>query len=339
MPAAQDSPTDSAFDVLAVGNALVDVLAPVDDDLVAELGQVKGMASLVDLSEAERLYAAAQPIVEVAGGAAANTAVGAASLGSRAAFVGKVADDRLGRLFETDIKAAGVDYETCIAADGVMTGRCLSLVSPDAERTMSTYLGAAAQLRAEDIDDAAVGRARVTHLEAYLWDLADAERMLGRVMADAHGSGGMVSVSLSDPSCVQRHADSFRRLVRGEIDVLFANEDEITLLLDVDDVTAAAEVVRSLDIIAALTLGPNGSLVVSRDETVRVDAHPVDKVVDVTGAGDFYAAGFLHGLTHGADLRTCGRLGSLAAGEIISHLGARPEVPLRPLAQEAGLLH
>jgi sugar/nucleoside kinase (ribokinase family) len=324
--------------VLTVGNALVDVLAPVDDDLVAELGLVKGVASLVDLPEAERLYAAAQPIVEVAGGAAANTAVGAASLGSRAAFVGKVAGDRLGRLFETDIKAAGVDYETSVAADGVMTGRCLSLVSPDAERTMSTYLGAAAQLRSEDIDDAAVGRARLTHLEAYLWDLPDAERVLGRVMADAHGSGGMVSVSLSDPSCVQRHTDSFRRLVRGEVDVLIANEDEINLLLDVEDIAASTELVRSLDIIAALTLGPKGSLVVNGDETVRVDAHPVDKIVDVTGAGDLYAAGFLHGLTHGADLSTCGRLGSLAAAEIISHLGARPEVPLRPLAQEAGLL-
>jgi sugar/nucleoside kinase (ribokinase family) len=293
----------------------------------------------VDLPEAERLYAAAQPIAEVAGGAAANTAVGAASLGSQAAFVGKVADDRLGRLFEADIKAAGVDCEISIAADGGMTGRCLSLVSPDAERTMSTYLGAAAQLRSEDIDDGAVGRASVTHLEAYLWDLPDAERLLRRVMADAHGSGGMVSVSLSDPSCVQRHTDEFRRLVRGEIDVLIASADEITLLLDVDDLAAAAEVVRSLGITAALTLGADGSLLIKDDETVRVDAYPVEKVVDVTGAGDLYAAGFLHGLTHGADLRTCGQLGSLAAGENISHLGARPEVPLRPLAQEAGLLH
>lgn len=338
MPAVPESRTDSTLDVLTVGNALVDVLAPVDDDLVAELGLVKGVASLVDLPEAERLYAAAQPIIEVAGGSAANTAVGAASLGSRAAFVGKVADDRLGRLFDTDIRAAGVDYATSVAGDGVMTGRCLSLVTPDAERTMSTYLGAAAQLRLEDVEGADVQRARVTHLEAYLWDLPDAHRTLGRIMADAHGAGRMVSVSLSDPSCVQRHGEAFRELVHDQVDVLFANEAEITLLLGADDVAAAAKVVRSIGILAALTLGPGGSMVVKGDQTVSVDAHPVDKIVDVTGAGDLYAAGFLHGLTHGADLRTCARLGSLAASEIISHLGARPEAPLRPLAQEAGLL-
>ena len=338
VPAASNLSADTTLDLVAVGNALVDVLAPVGDELVAELGLVKGIADLVDLPEAEHLYAAAQPIVEVAGGSAANTAVGAASLGSRAAFVGKVADDRLGRLFQSDIRAAGVEYTTAVVADDAMTGRCLSLVTPDAERTMRTYLGAAAQLRSEDIEDASLRRARVTHLEAYLWDLPDAGRFLRRIIDDAHGAGRLVSVSLSDPSAVQRHLETFRRLIKGEVDVLFANEDETTLLLDVDDIAAAPEIVRSHGFIAALTLGAKGSLVVKDDEIVRVDAYPVEKIIDVTGAGDLYAAGFLHGLTQGADLLTCARLGSLAASEIISHLGARPEVPLRPLAQEAGLL-
>ncbi len=338
MPSEPDPRTETTLDIAVVGSALVDVLAPVDDDLVTELGLVKGTTALVDLAEAERLYAAAQPIVEVAGGSAANTAVGAASLGSRAAFVGMVGDDRLGRLFETDIRATGVDDALSVASDGAVTGRCLSLVTPDAERTMCTYLGAAAELRSEDVDAANVGRAKVTYLEGYLWDIPDAPRMLGRVMARAHESGGLTAVSLSDPFCVERHLDEFRRLVRTEIDVLFANEAEITLLLDVDDVDAAAEAIRPLGIVAALTRGPKGSTVVRGDERADVEAHPVDKVVDVTGAGDLYAAGLVHGLTHGADLVTCAQLASLSAGEIISHLGARPEVPLRPLAQEAGLL-
>jgi sugar/nucleoside kinase (ribokinase family) len=252
--------------------------------------------------------------------------------------VGKVADDRLGRLFETDIRAAGVEYTTAVVADEAMTGRCLSLVTPDAERTMRTYLGAAARLRTEDIEDASVRRASVTHLEAYLWDLPDAGRMIRRIIDDAHGARRLVSVTLSDPSAVQRHLETFRRLIRGEVDVLFANEAEIALLLEVDDIAGAADVLRPLGVIAALTLGPQGSLVLQGDHTAQVDAYPVDKIVDVTGAGDLYAAGFLHGLTHGADLLTCARLGSLAASEIISHLGARPEVPLRPLGQEAGLL-
>jgi sugar/nucleoside kinase (ribokinase family) len=327
----------SPVDIATVGNALVDVLAPVDDDLVAELGLVKGTTALVDLAEAERLYAAAQPIVEVAGGCAANTAVGAASLGSQTAFVGKVADDRLGHLFDADIKAAGVEYTTAVA-EGAMTGRCLSLVTPDAERTMCTYLGAAAQLQPEDVDTTHLRRARVTYLEGFLWDSPDADRTLGRVMAEAHESGGVVALSLSDPFCVERHGEAFCKLLGNQVDVLFANEAEITLLLGVDDVDAAAEAIRPLGILAALTRGAKGSTVVQDDERVDVEAHPVDKVVDVTGAGDLYAAGFLHGLTHGAHLARCAQLASLAAAEIIGHLGARPEVPLRPLAQEAGLL-
>lgn len=337
MPARPDS-TGSAFDIATIGNALVDVLAPVDEDMVTELGLVKGTTALVDLAEAERLYAAAQPIVEVAGGSAANTAVGAASLGSRTAFVGKVADDRLGRLFEADIKAAGVDYATPVAGDGAMTGRCLSIVTPDAERTMCTYLGAAAQLRTEDVDTEQLRRARVTYLEGYLWDLPDAEATLGEVMAQVHRSGGLIALSLSDPFCVERHGEAFRKLLGNQVDMLFANEAEITLLLGVDDIEGAAEAIRPLGILAALTRGANGSTVVKDDERADVEARPVEKVVDVTGAGDLYAAGFLHGLTHGVGLATCARLGSLAASEIISHLGARPEVPLRPLAQEAGLL-
>jgi sugar/nucleoside kinase (ribokinase family) len=334
----RSSRAGGVIDVATFGSALVDVLAPVDDDLVNELGLVKGTTALVDLPEAERLYAAAQPIVEVAGGSAANTSVGAASLGSRAAFVGKVADDRLGRLFDADIRAAGVDYTTEVAADGAMTGRVLSLVTPDAERTMCTYLGASAQLRIEDVDAADVGRARITYIEGYLWDIPDAHHTIGRVMSRARQAGGLVAISLSDPFCVERHGDAFRRLIGDEVDIVFANEAEITLLLGVQDIGAAVEAIRPLGILAALTSGEDGSMVVQGYETTSVDAHPVDKIVDVTGAGDFYAAGFLHGLTHGADLHTCARLASLAAAEIISHLGARPEVPLRSLARESGLL-
>jgi sugar/nucleoside kinase (ribokinase family) len=219
-----------------------------------------------------------------------------------------------------------------------MTGRCLSLVTPDAERTMCTYLGAAAQLRTEDIDVTIPGNATVTYLEGFLWDIPDAEATLGRAMEVAHRSGGLVALSLSDPFCVERHGDTFRRLIGNQVDIVFANEVEITLLLGVEDVHAAAEAIRPLGILAALTCGAEGSVVVKGDESTRVDAYPVEKVVDVTGAGDLYAAGFLHGLTHGADLHTCAQLASLAASEIISHLGARPEVPLLPLAQEAGLL-
>src|SRR5256885_5282206 len=261
VPVAPDSAA-ARLDVATVGNALVDVLAPVDEDMIAELGLVKGTTALVDLTEAERLYAATQPIVEVAGGSAANTAVGAASLGSRTTFVGKLAEDRLGRLFDTDIRAAGVDFATTVATDGTMTGRCLSLVTPDAERTMCTYLGAAAQLRSEDVDPAHLQRARITYLEGYLWDMPDADRMLGQVMAQAHQSGGVVALSLSDPFCVERHGEAFGKLLGDQVDLLFANEAEITLLLGVDDIDAAAEAIRPLGILAALTRGAKGSTVV-----------------------------------------------------------------------------
>jgi sugar/nucleoside kinase (ribokinase family) len=320
------------MDVLTIGNALVDVLAHVDDTELARLGLDKGSWGLLDADEAERLYALMPPSVEVSGGCAANTAVGVVSLGGTAAYVGKVRDDQLGKVFLHDIRAAGVDYATAPAAEGPATGRCLILVSADGERTMRPYLGAAHGLTATDVDETQVVAADVTYLEGFLWDPPGAIEAFRRVIDVAHGAGRLVAFSLSDVVCIDSYRDEFIALLDGGgVDVLFANEAEIAALVGTDDLDAAADWVRSRCRLAALTLGAAGSLVVTPDGSHRVGVVADVTVVDTTGAGDLYAAGFLFGLTHGADPARCGELGALAAAEIISHIGARPEVSLASL--------
>jgi sugar/nucleoside kinase (ribokinase family) len=338
--AADPSPTASfgpmpapTLDVVAVGSAIVDVLAGADDTMLDSLGLVKGTMALVDAERADALYASMGPAVEVSGGSAANTAAGVASFGGDAAFMGKVRDDQFGAVFSHDIRAVGVEFSTSPAVTGPATARCLVLVTPDAQRTMSTYLGAATGLGPGDIDEDLVARARFTYVEGYLWDPPEAIHALRRAMGAAHAAGGRVALSLSDPFCVARHRQEFLDLLDGEVDVLFANEEEILSLLEVGSFEDAVARVRGRCELAVLTRGPRGSVVVSPGSVIGVPAAPVDEVVDTTGAGDLYAAGFLFGLGRDADAERCARLGSLAAAEVISHLGARPAVPLASLAQ------
>lgn len=347
-------PPRADLDVVAVGNAIVDVLARAEDQLLKRLELVKGSMRLIELDEAEHVYAAMGPVTEVSGGSAANTVAGVAALGGTAGLLARVADDALGALYIHDLVAAGVAFAPRAGhvvgvgggaggpAAGPGTGRSLILVTPDGERTMNTYLGAGAWLGPQDVDVALVDRARVAYLEGYLWDSPSAVEALGVVLATARAAGAKVALSLSDPSCVERHGEAFRGLVTGPlgtgVDVVFANEDEVRLLFGTDDFDRAVEAVRATGRLGVLTRGAAGSVVVEGDETVEAPAWPVPAVVDTTGAGDLYAAGFLRGLTVGSGLETCARLGSLAAGEVIGHLGARPQAPLSVLARQAGLL-
>jgi sugar/nucleoside kinase (ribokinase family) len=287
--------------------------------------------TLIDGARAEELYAAMGPGVEVSGGSAANTMAGLASLGGKGAFIGKVRNDQLGGIFQHDIRAAGVAFETPIATDGPPTARCLIFVTPDAQRTMNTYLGAAVELGPGDLDRALVQHAKVTYLEGYLWDAPEAKAAFQAAAEMAHEAGRKVALTLSDPFCVERHRDSFLELIGGHVDILFANEVEICSLFQVADFDRALQETRGHCEIAALTRSAKGSVVVADGEVHVVDAAPVGKVIDTTGAGDLYAAGFLHGYTRGKGLYDCGRIGALAAAEVISHYGARPETALEEL--------
>lgn len=325
--------SERRLDVLAVGNALVDVLSQESDEFIREHALERGAMTLVDAERAEALYAAMGPATEVSGGTAANTAAGLASFGASVGFVGRVRDDQLGAVFAHDIRAIGVEFDTSPASDGAPTGRCLIVVTPDAQRTMSTFLGAASQVGPEDIDADAVGGATITYLEGYLFDQPEAKDAFREAARLAHDAGNKVALTLSDSFCVDRHRADFLDLVEHRVDVLFANENEICALYEVDAFDAALPHVRGHCEIAALTRSEKGSVVVAGEEVYVVGIHPVAEVVDTTGAGDQYAAGFLHGLTRGKDLETCGRLGALAAAEVISHLGARPETSLAALAR------
>tara|TARA_R110001606_G_scaffold279052_2_gene427597 strand:+ start:235 stop:1233 length:999 start_codon:yes stop_codon:yes gene_type:complete len=325
-----DTPTD--LDVVCVGNAIVDVLAQTDDANIERLGMAKGGMSLIDAHEAEALYREMAPGVETSGGSAGNTAAGLASLGSRVAYIGKVADDQLGGIFRHDIRAIGAEFDTPPAVGGPPTARCLIFITPDAERTMNTFLGACVELGPEDIDGDLLARAKVTYLEGYLWDRDAAKQAFLKAAKLAHGAGRRVSLTLSDAFCVDRHRDSFRELINGHIDILFANEAEILSLYQTDNFDEALQHVRHDCAIVALTRSEKGSVIVDGDEVHVVDAIPVAKVVDTTGAGDQFAAGFLHGLTHGRSLYDCGRLGGIAAAEVIAHVGPRPQVSLKELA-------
>lgn len=321
-------------DVVAIGNALMDVLSHESDEFVTDQGMVKGTMDLIDTERAESLYAAMSPAVEMSGGSGANTTVGLASFGSSAAFIGRVRTDQLGELYAHDLRAAGVQFDTPPARDGLPSGRCLVVVTPDAERTMNTYLGASAELGESDVDLELIASASVTYLEGYLWDSPGAQ-VAYRVAADhAHEAGQRVALTLSDLFAVERHRETFLDLVEGSVDILFANEVEILALYEVDDFDAALQRVKGHCEVAALTRSEKGAVIVRGDEVHVVDAHPIPggKLIDTTGAGDSYAAGFLHGFTRGYDLALCGRLGALAASEVISHLGARPETNLAELA-------
>ncbi|HTI56581.1 MAG TPA: adenosine kinase [Verrucomicrobiae bacterium] len=320
------------IDVIGIGNALVDVLSHADEDQVRRQGLVKGTMHLVDEARARTLYEAMGTGVEMSGGSAANTVVGVASFGGRAHYVGKVRDDQLGEVFGHDLRATGVGYDTPRATSGPPTGRCLILVTPDAQRTMSTFLGASVRLGPADVDRRLIARGKILYLEGYLFDPPEAQEAFRAAAAIAHEAGRKVALTLSDPFCVERHRAAFLDLVEHHVDILFANELEICALYQVRDFDAALPHVRGHCELAALTRSAKGSVLVNGDRMHVVRAHPVEAVVDTTGAGDLYASGVLYGLAQGLDLPTCGRLGSLAAAEVIAHVGARPMVPLAELA-------
>ncbi len=319
---------ETRHDVVGIGNAIVDVLAHAEDRFLDAEGLAKGTMTLIDAARADALYDRMAAGVEMSGGSAANTMAGIASLGGRAAYFGKVRDDELGRIFAHDIRATGVAFDTAPATDGAGTARCLILVTPDAQRTMSTYLGACVELGPDDVDEATVAASSVTYLEGYLFDPPQAREAFVKAAGIARRHGGRVALSLSDPFCVDRHRDALRLFVREHVDVLFANEVEILSLTGFTDFDDALRSIRGTVPIAALTRSADGSVVATADDAYVVPAAPVARVVDTTGAGDLYAAGFLFGLTQGRDLAECGRLGAVAAAEIISHFGARPERPL-----------
>jgi sugar/nucleoside kinase (ribokinase family) len=326
------------FDVIGIGNAIVDVLARADDDFLLAHKMSKGGMALIDELRAQAIYNAMGPAVEISGGSAANTMVGVAGFGGRTAFVGKLKADELGRAFSHDIRAAGVSFETPAAKDGPSTGRCYVLVTPDGERTMNTYLGAAQDLHPKDVDENMVAASAITYLEGYLWDPKHAKEAFLKAAKIAHGSGRKVALSLSDAFCVDRWRDEFLALMRdGTLDLVFANEAELHSLYQTSDFNGAIAALRGDIGAAVVTRSEKGCLVLGPEGVEAVPAFPVERVVDTTGAGDLFAAGFLCGLARGADDRSCGRLGALAAAEIIQHLGARPENSLRQLAQENGL--
>ncbi len=318
------------FDILGIGNAILDVVAQADESFLSRHDMHKGTMTLIDAATADRLYAAMPPGQESSGGSAANTCAVAAGLGARVAYVGKVAQDQLGAVFGHDLRAAGVHFPSTSVQGGAPTARCLILVTPDGQRTMNTFLGACVSLGEADVDPVLVADAAVTYLEGYLFDPPAAQAAFYRAAATAHAAGRQVALSLSDPFCVNRHRSAFRALVAGHVDILFANEAEVTALYEANDFDAAAEQARADVALAALTRSEAGSLILRGAETVQVAAEPAN-VVDTTGAGDAYAAGFLAGLTAGRDLADCGRIASIAAAEVISHYGARPLADLRAL--------
>ena len=326
--------SEQDFDVLGIGNALVDVITSVDDDFVVAHDFPRGATTMVDLDRADAVYADLPPAQEISGGSCANTIAGLASFGANVAFIGRVRDDQLGKVYTHDLRSLGVHFDVRPATTGPPTGRCLVMVTPDAHRTQCTYLGASTFIGPEDVDPEVVARAHVTYLEGYLWDQPPAKEAIRKAAAAARGAGRQVAFTLSDPFCVDRHREEFRHLVADEIDILFGNEAEICSLYEVDHFDPALQQVRRHCRVGALTRSEHGSVLMSADEIHVIEAEPVDRLVDTTGAGDQYAAGFLYGLTHGHDLDTCGRLGSMAAAEVISHYGARPAVSLAKLAEE-----
>ncbi len=324
--------SSTSLDVVGIGNAIVDVLVQTDDSFLQTHGLQKGGMALIDEPQAERLYKASGPGLETSGGSVANTMVGIAQLGGKAGFIGRVRNDQLGEIFSHDIRAVGARFDTPAATSGATTARCLIYVTPDAERTMCTFLGASTQLEPEDLDLSMVREAKVLYLEGYLWDSPAAKRAFIAAAEACRDSGGQVALSLSDGFCVDRHRESFLDLVNGHVDVLFANDVEIMSLYETDDFDTAVQQVSGCCKVAALTRGAKGSVVLSGDQRWDIGIVSLGDLLDTTGAGDLYAGGFLHGYTQGESLERCGQLGALCAGQIVTQLGARPQVSLKQLA-------
>jgi sugar/nucleoside kinase (ribokinase family) len=323
--------TAKSLDVVGIGNAIVDVLVQAEERFLDDHGLTKGTMALVDEQQAERLYGSVGPGLETSGGSAANTLAGIAQLGGRAGFIGRVRDDQLGGIFAHDIRSVGARFDTPAATSGPSTARCLILVTPDAQRTMCTYLGASVGLHPGDLDLAMVAEAKLLYLEGYLWDSDEAKQAFIAAAEVARAHGGEVALSLSDAFCVERHRDSFLELVDGHVDILFANEMEITSLYKANSFEEAADAVRGRCRIAALTRSELGSVILSGDRSLTVEPFKLGPLVDTTGAGDLYAAGFLHAYTQGEALDACGRLGSLCAGAVVTQLGPRPQASLKEL--------
>jgi sugar/nucleoside kinase (ribokinase family) len=323
--------SDSEFDVVGIGNALVDVLSHEADDFIDRMDLVKGAMTLVEEERAEELYTSMSHRTEMSGGSAANTVAGVTSFGGRAAYIGRVRDDLLGNVFAHDLKSLDVTFTSPRAADGPSTGRCMIVVTADAQRTMNTYLGASSMLCPDHLDLDVIRASKVTYLEGYLYDRPEAMEAYRVATEAAHAAGRKVALSLSDSFCVDRHREDFLRLVREGVDILFANEAEITALYEVDSFDDAMTQVRGHCEIACLTRGAQGAVIATAEAEHRVEAHPVDRVVDTTGAGDLYASGFLHGYAQGMDLGRAGRLGCIAASAVIGHTGARPGMSLGQL--------
>ena len=330
--------THNKYDVLTIGNAIVDVIAQVGEDFVSRENLVKGSMNLIDEPRAEQLYAAMSNAIEISGGSAGNSAAGVASFGGKSAYFGKVKDDQLGAIYRHDMRSLGVTFDSVAANDGPATARSFILVTPDAERTMNTYLGACVNLSTNDVDAEIVKQASVTYMEGYLWDKPEAKEAFRLAAKIARSAGQLTSITLSDSFCVERHRDSFLELIKDSIDIVFANESEIKSLYKTQNFDGAVAAIRKDCPMAALTRSEKGSLIVTADHIIEATAHPVSKVVDVTGAGDLYAAGFLFGHTKGFDLKRSAELGSLAAAEVISHTGARPNVNLKDHATAVGLI-
>ncbi len=331
--------TSATYDVLGIGNAIVDIFARTDDAFLVTQGMSKGSMSLIDEARAAAIYKAMGPAVEISGGSAANTIVGVADFGARGAFVGKVKSDQLGGVFSHDIRAAKVAFDTRAASDGPATACSYILVTPDGERTMNTYLGAAQNLHPDDIDAAQIAASSVTYLEGYLWDPKDAKDAFVKAATVAHGAGRSVALTLSDAFCVGRYRDEFLDLMRKRtVDLVFANEAELISLYEAADFDTALVQFRKDVATGVVTRSEKGCVVVSKDGTDAVPAFPVEKVVDTTGAGDLFASGFLFGLVSGFEMKKSAQLGALAAAEVIQHLGARPQTSLKELAQTKGLL-
>ena len=328
----------AAFDIAAIGNAIVDVIATAPPAFIQAEGLVPGSMTLIDEARAADLYARMAPGLEASGGSAANTLAGAAGLGSRAAYMGKVADDELGGIFAHDIRAIGAHYSTAPMTGGPSTARCLINVTPDGQRTMCTYLGACVEFGPDDVDAAIVEAASILYLEGYLFDPPAARQAFAKAAGLARANSRRIALTLSDAFVVERHRQALLGFIDTQVDILFANESEICALFETDDVRAAQDAIRGRVEIAAVTHGAKGSALLTRERVTPIAAEPVDAVVDTTGAGDQYAAGVLAGLAAGRSLAECGRLGSLAAAEVISHFGPRPEVSMKERAARAGLV-